>query len=318
MTCDLALLDAALGDRAALARRLERRRGRRLGRLPAGAGSARATRSPPIPRSARWGPRLFVVDAPRTLVGWGGFKGPPDSDGAVEIGYAIAPAWEGRGVATAAAGALVAEAWATPEVRAVQAHTLSDPGGAASVRVLEKLGFARDGENLDGDVGIVWRFRLDRRAAWQLIPARARAAAAAPGDGQFVVESVVVVPVPEPAPISASSASLAVLIAGESCTSVVRRRACGGGVMRAGRGGDRVEILRAGRQRADERGHLGARRLRRLERVEVADDAAGAGGQAAELGGERGVRLLVGALDRGAQVVRRSSSSRPWRPSRRS
>jgi hypothetical protein len=28
--------------------------------------------------------------------------------------------------------------------------------------VLEKLGFVRDGENLDGDVGVVWRFRLDR------------------------------------------------------------------------------------------------------------------------------------------------------------
>ena len=57
---------------------------------------------------------------------------------------------------------MVAEAWATPEVRAVTAHTLPGAGGAASVRVLEKLGFARDGENLDGDVGVVWRFRLDR------------------------------------------------------------------------------------------------------------------------------------------------------------
>jgi len=161
VTCDLALLDAALGDRAALART--------LGCDVADgwvvfAPSLRRVRDVLAvdPDSARWGPRLFVVDAPRTLVGWGGFKGPPDDAGAVEIGYAIAPAWEGRGVATAAAAALVEEAWATPEVRAVTAHTLV--GAGASVRVLEKLGFDRDGNNFDGDAGLVWRFRLNRPA----------------------------------------------------------------------------------------------------------------------------------------------------------
>jgi RimJ/RimL family protein N-acetyltransferase len=159
VTCDLALLDAALGDRAALARMLD-----------CDVADGWVVFAPALqrtrdvlavdPRSAYWGPRLFVVDAPRTLVGWGGFKGPPGDDGVVEIGYAVAPAWEGRGVATAAAGALVDEAWATPAVRAVTAHTLIGPG--ASVRVLEKLGFDRDGNNFDGDVGLVWRFRLDR------------------------------------------------------------------------------------------------------------------------------------------------------------
>jgi [ribosomal protein S5]-alanine N-acetyltransferase len=115
------------------------------------------------PSGARWGPRLFVVDDPPTLVGWGGFKGAPDADGAVEIGYAIAPAWEGRGVATAAVGAMLREAWDAPEVRCVVAHTL--PETNASVRVLEKSGFARAGENLDGDVGVVWRFRRERENA---------------------------------------------------------------------------------------------------------------------------------------------------------
>ena len=124
--CDSVLLDAAVKNDAALA----------------------------------WGPHLFVVDEPRTLVGWGGFKGPPDDDGAVEIGYAIAPAWRGRGVATDAVWALLRAAWAAPEVRRVLANTLPEPN--ASVRVLEKSGFARDGENLDGDVGVVWRFRIDR------------------------------------------------------------------------------------------------------------------------------------------------------------
>ena len=159
LTCDLALLDAAVGDHAALARILDCA-------VADGwtvfAAALQRTRDAVAadPDSARWGPRLFILDAPRTLVGWGGFKGPPDDAGAVEIGYEIAPAWEGRGVATAAAGALVREAWEAPAVRAVTAHTLPGPG--ASARVLEKLGFARDGENLDGDVGFVWRWRLDR------------------------------------------------------------------------------------------------------------------------------------------------------------
>ena len=161
MTCDLALLDAAIGDRAALQRIVDGAVADGWVVFPSSLQRARDVLAVD-PGSARWGPRLFVVAAPRTLVGWGGFKGPPDAAGAVEIGYAVAPAREGHGVATAAAGALVAEAWATPDVRAVQAHTLPDPAGAASVRVLEKLGFVRDGENLDGDVGVVWRFRLDR------------------------------------------------------------------------------------------------------------------------------------------------------------
>jgi RimJ/RimL family protein N-acetyltransferase len=159
VTCDLALLDAALGDRVALARMLDCDVADGWVVFLPALQRARDVLAAD-PRSARWGPRLFVADAPRTLVGWGGFKGPPDDDGAVEIGYAIAPAWEGRGVATAAAGALVDEAWAAPAVRAVTAHTLIGPG--ASVRVLEKLGFERDGNNFDGDVGLVWRFRLDR------------------------------------------------------------------------------------------------------------------------------------------------------------
>lgn len=159
MTPDVALLDAAIGDPAALADVLGCMiadgwvvYGKALERTRAAVAAD--------PARARWGPRFFVVDdEPRTLVGWGGFKGPPQ-DGTVEIGYEIALSFCGRGVATSAAAALVREAWADPEVDAVIAHTLPEPG--ASSRVLEKNGFARDGDNLDGDIGVVWRFRLER------------------------------------------------------------------------------------------------------------------------------------------------------------
>lgn len=114
VTCDLALLDTALDDRPAL--------GRVLGAMWPTAGTClhrrfggRATRSRPTPRARAGGARFFVVEEPRTLVGWGGFKGPP-SDGVVELGYAVAPAWEGRGVATVAVRELVREAFAAPAV----------------------------------------------------------------------------------------------------------------------------------------------------------------------------------------------------------
>jgi RimJ/RimL family protein N-acetyltransferase len=98
----------------------------------------------------------------RTLVGWGGFKGSPH-DGVIELGYAIAPSWEGRGLATAAVRELLREAFAAPEVQTVLAHTLAQPG--PSVRVLQKAGFTHDGEVADDEVGMTWRFRLDRAPA---------------------------------------------------------------------------------------------------------------------------------------------------------
>jgi RimJ/RimL family protein N-acetyltransferase len=44
----------------------------------------------------------------------------------------------------------------------VIAHTLPEAG--ASGRVLEKNGFAREGDGLDPEVGTVWRYKLARPA----------------------------------------------------------------------------------------------------------------------------------------------------------
>ena len=159
VACDRELADAALGDAGGLARALNCVVADGWLVFP---GSLERVRDQLAadPSAARWGARFIIVEDPRTLVGWGGFKGAPDADGAVEIGYSVAPSWEGRGVATAAVGALLREAWATGAVRCVLAHTL--PERNASVRVLEKSGFVRDGENLEGDVGVVWHFRRPR------------------------------------------------------------------------------------------------------------------------------------------------------------
>ena len=113
------------------------------------------------PSTSAWGARFFVSGEPLELIGWGGFKGPPE-EGVVEIGYEIAEGRRGQGLATAAARAMVAEAFADERVMTVIAHTL--PERTASNRVLEKVGFSDDGEDRE-DGELVWRYVLARPLA---------------------------------------------------------------------------------------------------------------------------------------------------------
>lgn len=100
----------------------------------------------------------IVETAHQLVIGSAGFKGPPDDQGTAEIAYGVVPAFEGRGHATEAAGALVAFARMFPEVKRICAHTL--PVVNASGRVLAKLGFVRLGEVLDPVDGPVWAWEL--------------------------------------------------------------------------------------------------------------------------------------------------------------
>jgi RimJ/RimL family protein N-acetyltransferase len=100
------------------------------------------------------GTRLYVLDGER-VVGSGGVKLPPTADGEVEIGYGMAPAWRGRGLATRAARALTDEALAHGASRVL---ALTVPGNVASWRLLERIGFRPDGEQRDPDDGLVWRW----------------------------------------------------------------------------------------------------------------------------------------------------------------
>ena len=90
-------------------------------------------------------------------VGACGYKGPADSEGAVEIAYGVAPAYQGRGYAKEAAAALVAHACGAG-VRVVRAHTRPENG--ASGGVLAACGFQRVGEVMDPEDGLVWRWEL--------------------------------------------------------------------------------------------------------------------------------------------------------------
>ena len=156
VVADAALLDAALAGGGALEEALGVEVEAGWDAFPGALARAREQLAADAD-AARWGTRLFVADEPPALVGWGGFKGPP-SDGTVELGYAIAPARQGRGLATAAVRELLREALADPSVHAVIAHTLAEPG--PSPRVLEKAGFTFHGEVTDDQGRATWRFRI--------------------------------------------------------------------------------------------------------------------------------------------------------------
>ena len=114
-----------------------------------------------IPKMERWLAWYWIFPGKRReesiLVGNGGFKGPPDSDGVVEIGYYVRPTHRRRGYATEAVRCLVEHAFSCTGVKVVVAETQGD--NAASLRLLENVGFVLTGEG--SELGLL-RFALAR------------------------------------------------------------------------------------------------------------------------------------------------------------
>jgi len=102
---------------------------------------------------------ILLRDAPggRTLIGSAGYKGPPDPDGTVELGYGIVGDQHRRGYASETTRALVARAFARPTIRRVIAETLPELVG--SIGVLRKCGFRHIGEG--SEPGVI-RYELTR------------------------------------------------------------------------------------------------------------------------------------------------------------
>lgn len=120
--------------------------------LPYAVDAARAHGTDP------WGTHLFFDDD-GALVGFGGFKGPP-TEGRVEIGYAVAPSRQGRGIATAATRWMIDRA-REAGLDAVVAHTLAEVN--ASTAALQRCGFVHVDTTADpdGDVAAdVYRWEL--------------------------------------------------------------------------------------------------------------------------------------------------------------
>lgn len=89
--------------------------------------------------------------------GTAGYKGPPDAEGTVEIGYGVVPEFQRRGIATEAAMGLIFNAFEHPEVKRVISETL--PELVASIGVMENCGLRHIG---DGSEPGVIRYQLTR------------------------------------------------------------------------------------------------------------------------------------------------------------
>ena len=88
---------------------------------------------------------VIIRRADGLAVGDAGFFGPPGADGEVEIGYALVPRARGSGLAGEAVSLLADWALSQPGVRALTARVEAD--NAASLRLLDRLGFVPDGRS---------------------------------------------------------------------------------------------------------------------------------------------------------------------------
>jgi RimJ/RimL family protein N-acetyltransferase len=104
------------------------------------------------PASLPWVARAVVAEPEGVVVGHGGFHGPPDGDGAVEVAYSVDPAYRRRGYATAILAALLRRAGADPAVRVVRASIR--PDNAASLATIAGFGFRKVGEQWDQEDGL--------------------------------------------------------------------------------------------------------------------------------------------------------------------
>lgn len=107
------------------------------------------------PYAVAWTRYVVTRTEPATLIGTlGGF---PRTDVEAEVGYGILPPWQRQGLATEGLLALMEEIRRRDEVQTFTAQTY--PHLAASVRVLEKCGFALAGP---GDEEGTVRYRRNR------------------------------------------------------------------------------------------------------------------------------------------------------------
>lgn len=104
------------------------------------------------PESADWIARAAVAVPEGVVVGHGGFHGPPDGDGVVEVAYSVDPAYRRRGYAKAILRALLARADADPVVTAVRASIRPDNAGSRAT--IAGFGFRKIGEQWDPEDGL--------------------------------------------------------------------------------------------------------------------------------------------------------------------
>lgn len=118
------------------------------------------------PEHVGWYSWIYISPVLNRLMGIGGFKGAPNAEGEVEIGYSMLTSFREQGLATEGLMALLDWAYAHNAVGSVIANTRSDRN--ASHRVLEKAGFVEGSRFFVEDEGfevISWTHHKQKIAA---------------------------------------------------------------------------------------------------------------------------------------------------------
>ena len=113
------------------------------------------------PVSAHWIVRAAVSVPGDVVIGAGGFHGPPDADGMVEIGYSTDPAHRRSGYARTMVAELLR--WAAAEPSAVTVRASISPTNEASLATVAGFGFTHVGEQWDEDDGTELLFERPAR-----------------------------------------------------------------------------------------------------------------------------------------------------------
>ncbi|MEV6349313.1 GNAT family N-acetyltransferase [Actinoplanes sp. NPDC051851] len=108
------------------------------------------------PAAADWIARAAVAEPEGIVVGHGGFHGPPDERGIVEVAYSVDPQHRRRGYARAMLRSLLERADADPSITAVRASIRPDNIGSRAT--IAGFGFRKIGEQWDPEDGLedVW------------------------------------------------------------------------------------------------------------------------------------------------------------------
>lgn len=101
-----------------------------------------------LPGREEWGSNWKITLSGGTQVGEIGFKGAPDAEGIVELGYGIGEEFRRNGYAAEAVKGISKWAFGQKGVRCVTAQT--EPDNKASQGVLQGCGFIRDGYGEEG------------------------------------------------------------------------------------------------------------------------------------------------------------------------
>ena len=86
---------------------------------------------------------LALLAEPQALIGTCGLWRLDAENHRAELGYMLAPAHQGRGLISEAISAVCRHGFESLQLHSIEAHV--DPANAASVRVLERTGFVREG-----------------------------------------------------------------------------------------------------------------------------------------------------------------------------